>query len=137
MTPNYPASCHVDYDIYARELWYLGHGHPMWGPEPSLAFGEVRLGDVGYLQEGDFLFLFNCMQDAHDPVNKRGVPDNFQVFAPPDAASIQHRPDKITQRQLHSTDISSLAVSVEASIRYAGSEQHHRGNVSQSIPYVS
>ncbi|RDX44532.1 hypothetical protein OH76DRAFT_1486975 [Lentinus brumalis] len=109
------ASIHPAYDVYARELWSLGHGHAMWGPEPSPAFGEVRLGDVGYLREGHFSFLLNCMCDAHDPVNKRGVPDDFEVFAPPDANSIQHCPDKITQSELHSKSIRSLDVSVGAS----------------------
>ncbi len=114
---SFASGIHPAYDVYAQELWSLGHGHAMWGPEPSPAFGEVRLGDVGYLREGHFSFLFNCMCDAHDPVNKRGVPGDFEVFAPPDANSIQHCPDKITQSELHSKNIRSLAVSVGASVR--------------------
>ncbi|KAI0718550.1 hypothetical protein C8T65DRAFT_79939 [Cerioporus squamosus] len=112
-------SIHPAHHIYAQELWSLGHGHAMWGPEPSLAFGEVRLGDVGYLREGHFSFLFNCMCDPHDPINKRGVPEDFEVFAPPDPNSIQHCPDKITQSELHSKNIRSLAVSVGASVSEA------------------
>ncbi|RPD70552.1 hypothetical protein L226DRAFT_469920 [Lentinus tigrinus ALCF2SS1-7] len=108
-------SVHPAHDIYAQELWSLGQGHAMWGPEPSPAFGEVRLGDIGYLREGHFSFLFNCMLDAHDPVNKRGVPPDFTSFTPPDPNSIQFCPDKITQSELHSKNIRSLAVSVGAS----------------------
>ena len=108
---------HTDYSIYARELWSLGHGHPIWSPEPSPTYGQIRLGDVGYLLEGDFVFLFNCMREAHDPINKRGVPDDFQPFSPPHSDSIQYRPDNITQRELHSTSLSSLAVSEGESIR--------------------
>ncbi len=111
------SSIHPAYDVYSQELWSLGYGHAMWGPEPSPAFGEVRLGDVGYLREGHFSFLFNCMCDAHDLVNKRGVPEDFKIFAPPDPHSIQHCPDKITQSELHSKSIRSLAVSVGASVR--------------------
>ncbi|KAI0718548.1 hypothetical protein C8T65DRAFT_706737 [Cerioporus squamosus] len=99
------------YDTYANELWSLKHGHPLWGPEPSPAFGEVRLGDVGYLDEGRFCFLFNAMRPAGDPVNKRGVPENFQTF---------HYPDKITQPELHSGSISSLSVALGASLTELG-----------------
>ncbi|RDX44533.1 hypothetical protein OH76DRAFT_1421293 [Lentinus brumalis] len=108
------------HDTYAKELWSLKHGHPLWSPEPSPAFGEVRLGDVGYLDEGRFCFLFNAMRPAGDPVNKRGVPEDFQTFVPPDPNSIQYYPDKITQPELHSGSISSLSVSVGASLKELG-----------------
>ena len=81
------------WDIYAQRLMHLGHGHPLWGPEPCGRFGEVRLGDVGYLQDGHFCFLFNAMRTAEDLVNSQsqlGVPPNFVVFAPPDPKPI-HR----------------------------------------------
>ncbi|RPD59738.1 hypothetical protein L227DRAFT_157437 [Lentinus tigrinus ALCF2SS1-6] len=72
------------WDIYAKELRDLGFGHPLWVPEPSPESGEVQLGDIGYLSQGKFCFLFNCMRSADDPVNRKGVPDGFQVFVPPD-----------------------------------------------------
>ncbi|KAI0737532.1 hypothetical protein C8Q80DRAFT_309616 [Daedaleopsis nitida] len=73
-----------EWDLYARELVTRGHGHPLWGPEPSLESGEVQLGDVGYLRKGHFCFWFNCMRPQSDPRNSRGVPDGFEVFEPPD-----------------------------------------------------
>ncbi len=72
------------WDIYAKELRHLGFGHPLWVPEPSPESGEVQLGDVGYLSQGKFCFLFNCMRDSDDLVNRRGVPEGFEVFIPPD-----------------------------------------------------
>lgn len=88
--------CSPRHNAYAKELWSLKHGHPLWGPEPSSAFGAVRLGDVGYLDEGRFCFLFNAMRPVEDPMNTRGVPESFRIFTPPDSNSIQYYPDKIT-----------------------------------------
>lgn len=105
------------HDRYAKELWSLRHGHLLWSPEPSSVFGEVNLGDVGYLDEGRFCFLFNTMRAAEDPINKRGVPEEFQQFVPPDPNSIQYCPNKITQTELHSRSISSVSVSAGASLK--------------------
>ena len=105
------------WDIYARRLMHLGYGHPLWGPEPCERFGEVRLGDVGYLQDGHFCFLFNAMCPADDPVNsQRGVPPNFVVFHPPDAVPI-HRSHAITQTRLHSKSLRSVEIGTQLSAR--------------------
>ena len=79
-----PTSKLKAWDIYSKELRDLGFGHPLWVPEPSPEAGEVQLGDVGYLSQGKFCFLFNCMRDADHPVNRKGVPEGFKVFVPPD-----------------------------------------------------
>ncbi|KAI0707098.1 hypothetical protein C8Q76DRAFT_747972 [Earliella scabrosa] len=92
------------WDIYARSLEPLGYGYPLWGPEPSSEFGEVRLGDVGYIQRGHFCFLFNTMLEATHPVNMRGVPDAFETFTC-DGAS-EHTRD-IMQSVLHSEGVQS------------------------------
>ncbi len=55
-------------------------GHPMWFPEPCSQFGEVHLGDVGYIIKGEFVFLFNAIERDH-PRNIRGVPSD--PFDPP------------------------------------------------------
>ena len=103
------------WDIYAQRLMHLGYGHPLWGPEPCERFGEVRLGDVGYLQDGHFCFLFNAMRSADDPVNlQRGVPPNFVVFDPPDSKPI-HRSNEITQTLLHSKSLRSVELAAAVS----------------------
>ena len=56
----------------------------MWYPEPDLVFGEIQLGDVGYIHEGMFIFLFNCLGHDNPRNARRGVPDGFEPFiAPP------------------------------------------------------
>ena len=113
------------WDIYAKELFQYGHGYPLWGPEPDTTYGEVRLGDVGYLREGRFCFLFNTMRPQSDPINSGGVPENFDVFVPPHPKSIQHYPDKITQTQLHSGSISSVSIAAGASLKYVEVVRSH------------
>lgn len=104
------------WDIYAQRLIHLGHGHPLWGPEPSQRFGEVRLGDVGYLHEGRFCFLFNTMHSADDPVNSRGVPRDFVIFTPLDSSSI-YWPNAITRTQLCSKSLRSVEIAASVSAR--------------------
>ncbi|KAI0719164.1 hypothetical protein C8T65DRAFT_736858 [Cerioporus squamosus] len=108
------------WDIYAKELLPLRHGHPLWYPEPCAEFGELRIGDVGYLREGHFTFLFNAMRDADHPVNaKRGVPCGFEVFDPKDPMS-RYLPDAITQSHLLSKNLRSASVSAAASASEPG-----------------
>ena len=95
------------WDIYARRLMHLGHGHPLWGPEPSATFGEIRIGDVGYLRDGHFCFLFNAMLGAdHEANSQQGVPRNFAAFDTP--RSPLHWKDEITDTQLHSKTLRSV-----------------------------
>ncbi|KAF9260084.1 hypothetical protein L218DRAFT_626576 [Marasmius fiardii PR-910] len=71
--------------IYARALYTLGRGCPLWIPEPNDELpveyleGGIRIGDVGVLRtDGSFGFIFNACCTANDPVNANGVPDGFQ-----------------------------------------------------------
>lgn len=62
--------------VYADELIARGLGLPLWHPEPT-SFGEVLVGDVGFIQEGCFYRLFNILRSREDPCNSRGVPEGF------------------------------------------------------------
>lgn len=62
--------------VYASQLIDLRYGHPLWYPEPT-KYGQVEIGDVGYLDDGCFYRLFNAIRSDTDPINSLGVPDNF------------------------------------------------------------
>lgn len=115
-------------DIYAEGLFHLGHGYPLWGPEPDETCGEVRLGDVGYIRDGHFNLLFNCMRGRDDPVNsKQGVPDNFEIFSPPPNTTIQ-RPNEITATMLHSQSARVNDVSMGLNAGYVFDTQLHHNS---------
>ena len=69
-------------DIYAKQLFHLGHGYPLWIPEPDKSGRELLVGDVGYLRGGKFKSLFNTMATAEDKLNGGGVPEGFSPFSP-------------------------------------------------------
>lgn len=69
--------------VYEKELFQLGHGMPLWFPEPTANQGQVEIGDVGFRYRGEFHRLFNVMHSANDPINKiYGVPEDFEPFKP-------------------------------------------------------
>ncbi|KAL6305688.1 hypothetical protein BKA93DRAFT_845260 [Sparassis latifolia] len=53
-----PPSTHASV-VYAEQLSRLGYCYPLWDPEPT-QFGEVLLGDVGHIFEGQFFRIFNA-----------------------------------------------------------------------------
>ncbi|EKM48633.1 uncharacterized protein PHACADRAFT_266239 [Phanerochaete carnosa HHB-10118-sp] len=68
---------------YAEQLVGRGHGLPLWYPEPTEgSFGEVEIGDVGYVSEGAFIRLFNALHPADHPINVHGVPEGFVMLEP-------------------------------------------------------
>ncbi|KAK0186369.1 hypothetical protein F5146DRAFT_935840, partial [Armillaria mellea] len=71
-------------DIYVPLLLPLGHGYPLWLPQPisNLPSDCVRrgtqIGDLGHLSDdGGFRHFFNVCKDATDPVNLDRVPPGF------------------------------------------------------------
>lgn len=61
------------WEIYARQLFKLGRGYPLWEPEPS-SNGEINIGDVGYVHQGCFYRIFNTITPEAD------LSDNFETF---------------------------------------------------------
>ncbi|KAJ3552475.1 hypothetical protein NM688_g4134 [Phlebia brevispora] len=61
----------VAHEIYRDQLSKLGHGVPLWIPEPEArrpqSGGEVRIGDVGYFEDGQFVRLFNVLPLENRP----------------------------------------------------------------------
>ncbi|PCH41795.1 hypothetical protein WOLCODRAFT_71418 [Wolfiporia cocos MD-104 SS10] len=63
-------------DVYAKQLSPLQLGHPLWDPDP--VGDEVMFGDVGFMEGGSFMRLFNATLPAKHPLNtKYGVPEGF------------------------------------------------------------
>lgn len=72
-------------EVYARLLLPKKLGFPLWTPEPDDNLPDqyceigVSIGDVGILKsDGDFDFLFSICVPFDDPINHRGVPDDFE-----------------------------------------------------------
>ncbi|PBK59492.1 hypothetical protein ARMSODRAFT_852849, partial [Armillaria solidipes] len=66
--------------IYVPMLMPLGHGYPLWLPDPpsNHPLGGTQIGDLGYLDnEGGFVYLFNVCKAADDPVNLTRTPPDF------------------------------------------------------------
>lgn len=97
---------------YAETLVSQGYGLPLWFPEPGKQ-GDVEIGDVGFVNEGRFIRLFNAMLPATDPVNAGGVPDDFTVLEVDDKG---HHPES------HSRLVPVGSVST-ASVHYEHSSQ--------------
>ncbi|GJE89743.1 hypothetical protein PsYK624_058490 [Phanerochaete sordida] len=68
--------------VYAEQLVGRGYGLPLWHPEPIGPFGDVQIGDVGYISEGAFIRLFNALHSKDDPINADGVPAGFSQLRP-------------------------------------------------------
>ncbi|KZP08598.1 hypothetical protein FIBSPDRAFT_938928 [Athelia psychrophila] len=70
-------------EVYARQLLPRKRGYPIFVPEPSVDWprqfidrGE-DVGDVGFIVDGLFFFVFSLCAPADDPVNCHGVPDGY------------------------------------------------------------
>lgn len=80
--------------VFQEQLVPLGHGIPLWFPEPdsNVDCGEILVGDVGYLRDGSFFRFFNATLPADDPINSSiGVPEDFERLVLP-SHHFQKRP---------------------------------------------
>lgn len=65
-------------DVYQEQLRSLGHGHPIWKPDPADLYQQVSVGDVGYVREGYFVRIFNVLLPSDDPSNRLlGEPEPY------------------------------------------------------------
>ena len=62
------------FNIYREQLSSLYHGLALWDPKPVENLhnqpGHVSIGDVGYLDNGIFMRMFNVTLPWDDPSNK-------------------------------------------------------------------
>jgi hypothetical protein len=85
---------------YTRLLLGKCYGYPLWDPQPtenniSYKKDGVRIGDVGFLDQGSFNYLFNICASRADPINsflrKPIVRDHPFVPVPIDDDDVRHR----------------------------------------------
>jgi hypothetical protein len=67
-------------NIYCDQLSALSHGIALWNSGlPKIIYNNVSIGDVGYLQEGTFIRMFNVMLPWDDPSNRLfGDPEPYE-----------------------------------------------------------
>jgi hypothetical protein len=68
------------YHVYRDQLTSLSQGLALWDPTPPKdIYDNVSIGDVGYVQGGRFIRMFNVMLPWDDPSNKKlGEPDPYE-----------------------------------------------------------
>jgi len=78
-------SFRAPYEIYYEELLKQKRGSPLWFPGPSsnapvqYRHNGVNVGDVGIFRiDEPYDFLFNIFLPADDPINAKGVPEDFR-----------------------------------------------------------
>ena len=75
------------FNIYREQLSSLHHGLALWDPKPVKNLykqpGHVSIGDVGYLDNGTFMRMFNVTLPWDDPSNKLlGNPEKYNHIEP-------------------------------------------------------
>jgi hypothetical protein len=73
------------YDIFRQELaiHLPAHGHALWEPSPGDLYPPVEIGDVGFVRQGRFHRLFNCLLPADHPSHQNfGVPEYHEPLKP-------------------------------------------------------
>ena len=61
-------------DLYRNELIRLKYGNTIWEPNPGTLYDCVRIGDVGYFHNDQFMPLFNILAPSDDSNRNRRLP---------------------------------------------------------------
>ena len=84
--------------VYRDQLTALSHGLALWNPDPpKRIYNNVSIGDVGYLQEGTFIRMFNVtLPWDHESNRTLGEPEPYdRLDCGPFTNSIEARFDKV------------------------------------------
>lgn len=102
-------------DVYHAELRKLGHGLPIYEPDPAGQYDKVRVGDVGYVDRfGFFHRIFNAFLPQDDTINLQyGTPNDFEPLAG-NSTAIFHR-NPLPAGAMHSTYVRMLGGDFEVS----------------------
>ncbi|KAF8816224.1 hypothetical protein BYT27DRAFT_7077737 [Phlegmacium glaucopus] len=108
--------------LYLTELIYLGNGCPVWEPNPDTLYDCVRIGDVGYFQNGTFVPLFNILLPPNSNQD-RGLPfppPNFPPLRLPSNSTYRRNPLRAGVHALET----SLTFSISGGVDSPGSVLH-------------
>ena len=91
------------FDVYRDQLSALSHGFALWRPSPPrdvsnhVFYNHVSIGDVGYLDQGTFIRMFNVMLPWDHPSNKKfGEPEPYQSLnSGPFANTVRSQFDRV------------------------------------------
>jgi hypothetical protein len=84
------------FNIYREQLSSLCHGLALWDPKPVENLhkqpGHVSIGDVGYLDNGAFMRMFNVTLPWDDPSNKLHgkPPEKYERIKPDDFGNVRN-----------------------------------------------
>ena len=68
------------FDVYRDHLSALSQGLALWNPSPPEGiYGQVSIGDVGYIVQGSFIRMFNVIRPWDDESNRKfGEPVRYE-----------------------------------------------------------
>jgi hypothetical protein len=77
--PDPPDKCD---NVYRDQLSALSLGLALWNTNPQRnLYSHVTIGDVGYLQDGTFIRMFNVMLPWDDLLNRTlGQPETYEIL---------------------------------------------------------
>ena len=78
-----------EHEVYRAGLSHLQFGDALWVPEPH-STGEVQIGDVGYISEGQFIRVFHAVSPERHPVPGRAVPPRLHTCRMPRLPNYDH-----------------------------------------------
>lgn len=93
------------FDVYRKHLSFLFQGFALWRPSPvGNIYNRVSIGDVGYIDEGAFIRMFNVLLPADDPSHMNfGVPEYHEPL-------IFNHPQYIRRTSFDTVDYCSSSV---------------------------
>ena len=65
------------WETYYKELLSTGNGHALWEADPG-SDSAVDIANVGYMEEGGIVRLFNASKEIGDVSNKFGIPNGYK-----------------------------------------------------------
>lgn len=105
--------CPPEVKVYVEQLYKLGHGYPLYDPDP-LHSPPVSIGDVGYVsRSGRFFRLFNVLNPEDDPVPQGFVPMRSEDLQP-------HTKYYMPQHLYSSSSVHSSGLAVEVQLADVG-----------------